>query len=126
MNELANNQETAQKGLETEADASATLNPKLTNITDTSDLNVKNIMVDIVWDKIDSVVSHIDGCCNCTKCRNDILAIVLNSIPSKYVATKQGELFSRINISDIQNDTNLSAIITSAALYVKEHPRHDA
>ncbi len=126
MNELANNQETAQKGLETEADAGATLNPKLTNITDTSDLNVKNIMVDIVWDKIDSVVSHIDGCCNCTKCRNDILAIVLNSIPSKYVATKQGELFSRINISDIQNDTNLSAIITSAALYVKEHPRHDA
>ncbi len=126
MNEVANNQETAPKGLKTEADEGVTLNPKLTSITNTSDLNVKNIMVDVVWDKIDSVVSHIDGCCNCTKCRNDILAIVLNSIPSKYVATKQGELFSRINISDIQNDTNLSAVITSAALYVKEHPRHDA
>lgn len=109
----------------TTAEQPIALNPKLTTITDVSNLNVKNIMVEIVWEKIDSVLSHVEGCCNCTKCRNDILAIVLNNIPSKYVATKQGELFSRINISDIQNDINLSAIITSAVMYVKDHPRHD-
>lgn len=102
-----------------------TLNPKLTAITDASDLNVKNIMVEIVWEKIDSVIAHVEGCCNCTKCRNDILAIVLNSIPSKYVSTKQGELYSRINLSDIQNDIHLAAIITSAVMYVKDHPRHE-
>ncbi|MFA9381451.1 MAG: late competence development ComFB family protein [Acetanaerobacterium sp.] len=100
------------------------INPNLTTVTDMSGLQVKNIMEEVVWQKIESILSHVDNCCRCTKCKNDIMAITLNNVPSKYVASKQGEMYSKITACDLQNDTRLSAIITSAILYVKDHPRH--
>ncbi len=100
------------------------INPKLTAVTDMSDLKVKNIMEEVVWQKISAILERMPDCCDCPKCKNDIIAITLNNIPSKYVASKQGELLSKITASELQNDTRLSAIITSAVLYVKDHPRH--
>ncbi len=100
------------------------INPNLTRVTDMSGLQVKNIMEDVVWQKIESVLGHMDDCCKCTKCKNDIMAITLNNVQAKYVASKQGEMYSKITAYDLQNDTRLSAIITAAILFVKDHPRH--
>lgn len=101
------------------------VNPNLTEVNDKGDFVVKNVMETIVWDKIDSILDLVDGCCKCEKCRNDIMAITLNNMPSKYVVTKQGELYSRINASELQSNINISTIITNAVMFVKDHPRHD-
>ncbi len=102
----------------------AEINPILTRVTDMSGLQVKNSMEYVVWQKIDSILSHMDDCCACVKCKNDIMAITLNNIQAKYVATKQGEMYSKITAYDLQNNTKLSAIITSAIMFVKDNPRH--
>ena len=99
------------------------VNPILDSI-DINDFHIKNVMEPIVLEKMESILHLIGDCCACNKCKSDIIAITLNNMPSKYVVTRQGELYSRIGATEIQNSTKISAIITSAVLYVRDHPRH--
>ncbi|MBT2679735.1 late competence development ComFB family protein [Bacillus sp. ISL-35] len=62
--------------------------------------------------------------CNCQKCRNDIIAISLNTLPSHYVTTEDGRkmVFEQLNTQD--NRTWINKRIISAIHLVGKYPKH--
>jgi competence protein ComFB len=56
--------------------------------------------------------------------REDILALTLNSIPTKYVTTDQGKQYAQlVEVYKRQYETDVTAALTKAALKVMEKPR---
>jgi competence protein ComFB len=53
----------------------------------------------------------------------DILAYALNRLPSKYVVTQKGHLYTRVNELQQQFRTDLVVELTKAITFVKAHPR---
>lgn len=85
---------------------------------------LRNLTEDIVISKLDSLMDRLD-CCKCDLCRLDIASYALNRLPSKYVATTQGELLSKIALIDTEFTIRVTTEITKAINVIKEHPRHD-
>ncbi len=84
-----------------------------------------NVMEEIVNMKMHDALKNFD-CCKCDQCLEDIKCITLNNLPPKYVSSKKGELFSRINsTSDRQKSLDIDAQIMKAIDFVKENPHHD-
>lgn len=83
----------------------------------------RNVMETIVEEEYSKVASSL-GCCRCDVCRNDIIAYALNQLPAKYVATREGEVYSKTYILRSQHMTDIIAALTKAAKVVNEHPRH--
>lgn len=85
---------------------------------------VKNVMERVVEKKLEQVAPTLE-CCKCTQCMSDIAAYVLNRMPSKYVSTAQGELYSKTIEFDKIFEHQLILLIAQAASVVKNNPRHD-
>jgi competence protein ComFB len=62
--------------------------------------------------------------CQCEKCKLDIIAICLNSLPPKYIVTKKGLLYSKLNILNQQFNTDILTSLTKAIDKVSKNPRH--
>lgn len=86
-------------------------------------IGVRNIMEEIVYEKMDKVVNSLE-CCTCEKCRADIAAYVLNHVAPRYVASEKGELFSKVQEMTQNNETEIVMKIVSAAEIIKGSPRH--
>jgi len=80
-------------------------------------------MEEVVFTMMENVLNDIDVC-KCEKCKLDIAAIALNKLPSKYIVTEKGELYSKINTLIQQFEVDVVSAITKAAIIVKEYPRH--
>jgi competence protein ComFB len=80
-------------------------------------------MEEIVFGQMKEVLADINVC-TCEKCLLDIAAIALNDLPPKYVVTKKGELYSKINTLGQQFEVDVVSAITKAAVLVKRRPRH--
>ncbi len=85
---------------------------------------IRNYMEVCVQEMLESVLDNINGC-KCEKCKLDITAIALNTLPPKYVVTKKGELYAKLNAFQQQIDVDLISAITKAAVIVSRYPRHD-
>ena len=85
---------------------------------------IRNYMEDCIDDMLDGVLGMLHTC-TCEKCRCDITAIALNSLPPKYVVTKKGELYTKLKALEQQFDVDIVAAITKAAVIVARNPRHD-
>lgn len=85
---------------------------------------LRNIMEDYVIVTLDHMMDRLDVC-KCDKCRLDIASYALNRLPSKYVATTQGELMTKLCEFDNQFETQVMTAITTAAEVVKKNPRHN-
>ena len=90
-----------------------------------AEVRIKNYMEDCVSDMLESVLAEIHSC-TCEKCTYDITAIALNSLPSKYVVTRRGQLYARLSTLQQQFDVDIIAAITKAAVIVNRNPRHNA
>lgn len=86
--------------------------------------HMKNYMEEVVKQQLDEILKSIDMC-KCEKCRMDIKAIALNSLPPKYIVTEKGELYFKVNSLFTQFEVDVIAAITKAAVIVKMKPRHD-
>ena len=84
---------------------------------------VRNIMEDIVYEKLESIIDSL-GCCTCEKCQADIAAYVLNHMTPRYVASEKGELFSKVQELNQNSSTEVLRKIVSAAELIKEKPHH--
>lgn len=62
--------------------------------------------------------------CRCERCRDDIMALALNSLPVKYVVTNQGTIITRTVYECIGGKVQVIAAITSAIQKVQKNPRH--
>ena len=83
---------------------------------------LRNIMEDYVIVTLDHMLDNLD-CCKCEKCRLDIASYALNRLPSKYVATTQGELMSRLCEFDNQFEAQVMATIVASANKIAKNPR---
>jgi competence protein ComFB len=90
-----------------------------------AEVRIKNYMEDVVADMLDNVLKEIHSC-TCEKCKYDITAIALNSLPPKYVVTRKGQLYTKLSALQQQFDVDLIAAITKAAVIVNRNPRHHA
>jgi competence protein ComFB len=85
---------------------------------------LKNMMETLVLEKLDEVSEKLD-CCQCPKCRMDIASYALNRLPPKYVATYEGEVYSKLDTLSIQYEADLLKAVFLAAEVVKNNPRHN-
>ena len=89
------------------------------------EVKLKNMMESLVLIKLDEVIDKL-GCCKCEKCRMDIASNALNRLPPKYVATVEGEVYSKLATLSVQYETDMLNALFQAAKIVGDHPRHDA
>lgn len=80
-----------------------------------------NVMENIVMEKLAERLTGIN-CCKCEKCINDMMAVALNELQPKYVNTRKGELFTRIDATKQQNAIDLDVAITKAIETVTAAP----
>lgn len=83
-----------------------------------------NIMEDIVRNKLSEMLKN-ENCCKCDRCIEDMTALALNKLPSKYVSTHNGELFSKVDSMVRQNSVDLNIAVAEAISCVSKRPSHD-
>ena len=88
-------------------------------------MTVYNIMESFVLDKVDSVLATKPDICVCEKCRDDILALALNRLKPRYVASRMGDLLTRTELLDSKLRTAIVVNIAEAAEIVLKNPRHE-
>ena len=86
--------------------------------------NVVNVTEIIALAKVAEVISMMEAC-SCPKCVDDVLAIALNSLPTKYVTTDMGKQFIQLNSYRKQFETDVVSALIKACQVVKASPRHD-
>jgi competence protein ComFB len=87
-------------------------------------IELKNYMEECIDYMLVTVLKDLE-CCQCEHCVNDIKAIALNMLPTKYVVSKKGEVYARINSFINQFDVDMLTALTKASEIVRENPRHD-
>lgn len=83
-----------------------------------------NTMEGLIGEKLKLMLEG-ENCCKCERCMEDMMAIALNSLPSKYVNTHNGELFSKLDAGIIQNSADIAVAISKAIEKVSARPAHD-
>ncbi|MEH7441252.1 late competence development ComFB family protein [Heyndrickxia sp. MSNUG] len=89
-------------------------------------INYVNVMEEVVSTLVNVLMMSPDyqTFCNCSKCRNDIIAISLNTLPSHYVTTEDGRkmVFEQLNTQE--NRAWINKRIISAIHLVGKYPKH--
>ena len=88
------------------------------------DLTVTNIMEMVVDEQFPIVMQKFPGACCCKQCLSDIKAMSLNGLKPHYVSSERGNLFGRINTSDMIIKVDVLRAMTEAAEKVTMNPRH--
>ncbi len=82
-----------------------------------------NLYEDIVRRRAVDVIQQL-GACGCDECLDDVCALALNRLPSKYVSTRGGEVFSQFYINTPQGEAELTTALIIAVKTVSDSPRH--
>lgn len=85
-------------------------------------LKLVNTLEYLVLEKIDDLLQRDETICRCERCRLDIAAIALNSLPPSYVVTVEGEVLKQINR---QLKVDVLGAVSKAIEKVKENPHHE-
>ncbi|MCI1872473.1 MAG: late competence development ComFB family protein [Clostridium sp.] len=81
-------------------------------------------MEEIVDRLLPKVLENYDDICKCPKCIDDIKAITLNNLPSKYISTEKGLLYVKLNELSDKFNTNIVKEIALAIDIVSKNPSH--
>lgn len=84
----------------------------------------QNYMEKVVIDNLNSVLEQFPSACHCERCREDIVAWVLNRLPPKYVVTELGLNYTKLNQIAVQAQADVTVLLTQAAQVVLANPRH--
>lgn len=87
-------------------------------------MEVKNYMESLVWQQVDEIITAHNGICKCEKCRYDIVALALNFLPPRYVATEKGQTYTRIKALEQQFNIDILTAISNAIKIVNSQPHH--
>jgi len=128
---------TAAETTETVADAAATENTDTAAAAETSNTTTQPTqpsqsgyrMVNVM----ETLVARVDldkyikeyGVCPCPRCRADVHALILTSLPSKYVVMDENAISLMLNFYESRRKTDIFTATLKACLEVKEHPRHE-
>ncbi len=87
----------------------------------------------ILVNKMESVVRQITeqmmgrsdaSVCGCSRCKLDVLALALNSLPPKYVVTNIGNAVTNVDLDSSQWQANVTMAVCNAIEVVRSRPRH--
>ncbi len=84
----------------------------------------KNYMEEAVIEEMNGVLEQLKDECRCQKCREDMAAWALNRLPPRYVVTKFGSVYTKINQLKAQTRADVVVQLMGAAKVVKGKPRH--
>ncbi len=84
---------------------------------------IVNIMEQIIADKLELLLADSD-CCKCDDCKQDMMAFALNQVKPKYVNSKTGELFGRIDSTKLQNSVDIDIAVAKAIAVIGSSPKH--
>ncbi|MFI3115992.1 MAG: late competence development ComFB family protein [Clostridia bacterium] len=87
-------------------------------------VELTNIMESLVYDKLTYLLKKNGDCCMCDQCVSDMMCIILNKLPAKYVNTKAGEVLSKIKPLSTQEEIDMLNRIMESYNIVKSSPRH--
>ena len=87
-------------------------------------MQVHNYMEDVVKNVMEEVLSERDDMCSCDKCKLDIVAWALNRLPSKYIVTLKGSVYTRLQELELQFKADVTKEITKAIEHIKDNPQH--
>ena len=66
-------------------------------------MELKSYMEDVVIGQLEKILkSKKHNVCECDRCRADIVAYTLNNLPSKYVVTRWGHLYTKLDQLAVQ------------------------
>lgn len=87
-------------------------------------MRLHNLMEDEVLIVVKRMMDNADDMCTCEKCRLDVTAIALNNLPTKYVVTEKGELYSKLDTMSYQFEADVIKEVIKAIEKVKKTPQH--
>lgn len=82
-----------------------------------------NVMETLVRERVDTYMNQFSTC-QCTRCKADIIALALTSLPSKYVVVSRNAATPLMNFYSQRYAGAITVEITKACTRVKEHPHH--
>lgn len=83
--------------------------------------NYMEIAVDHV---LPNLLKAFEGICTCERCKLDMKAIALNKLKPHYVATRKGELYTKVDEMDGQFEADVMKALIDAIQIVSKNPRH--
>jgi len=83
-----------------------------------------NYMEDVVFDLLQKLLSEREDICKCDRCKLDMVALVLNKVPPKYVVTQKGSVYTRLKELELQSRVDTLREFTKAIEIVKNKPNH--
>ncbi len=89
------------------------------------EIHVANVMERLVDEQFPIVMAKYPDACCCRQCLSDIKALTLNNVKPRYVSTDRGDLFERVNISDMLVKVDVLRAMTEAAEKVTNNCRHE-
>jgi len=86
---------------------------------------VSNVVEQLIWQEIDTVLEQKENACKCDKCRADIAAYALNKVKPHYVVSSKGEAMARTQVLANEYRVGLLVAIIEAIEIVNTYPRHE-
>lgn len=87
-------------------------------------LQFKNCMEDFVIDRFDEITKQIPLRCDCDICKTDIILLALNNLKPRYVSTERGDMYTRLDLYERENNLDIMCEVAKAIKLVGENPRH--
>lgn len=88
--------------------------------------NYSEVAVTEVFDDVLALLrKQSPNICDCTRCREDVMAIALNRLPPRYIATDRGEIFTNVSFSRVGGKAEVIASLVHGFELVGKHPRHE-
>lgn len=85
-----------------------------------------NVMEEIVSTLVTILMTSPDyqTFCQCSKCRNDIISLSLNTLPSHYVTSEEGRKMIFEQLNTLENRKWINKRIIQAIHTVGKYPKH--
>ncbi|MCF8010580.1 MAG: late competence development ComFB family protein [Clostridiales bacterium] len=84
-----------------------------------------NVTERLLDELLDDILSKVDNFCGCERCRKDVAAIALNTLPANYVATEEGEVKKRVSLLEAQMRIDVTQAVMKAVEIVSKNPHHE-
>lgn len=88
-------------------------------------MRMHNYMEEVVQDELEMLLAEKDDICKCQKCRYDMMVWALNRLPSQYVVTDRGRLYTKLSEQETQFKADVVRVLAKAMLHVAKNPQHD-
>lgn len=88
------------------------------------EIQMINKMESVVKSIVERYLQDHPELCACDRCRLDMIALTLNSLPPRYAVTTLGEVFTDVNLQGIQSTADIMMALMRSIEIVKKKPRH--